>query len=447
MQPKVSMVMPCYNKVEYIGEMFDSILAQEWDNIELILVNDGSTDGTRDVIAQYEPRFRARGYEVVIVDQQNAGVCAAAKAGLTRITGEYVCMVDADDELDPKYVSTMAGWLYEHAEYDYCMCDAVNYSGVGENKKYYPFTPKTVPHEEQLLIERYLIENIRSTAWIYLVKTSYLRACRIPETYETSSKGSHEPGFVVPLLAKGGKYKYIACPFYRFHLVPGSHSGPRQFDKSIQYYKDYRHLCKIAIERLSESVMSNKRKLELIIIAEAAYYVRIIRYASGLLEDAEECRADAAKRLADILNSSPFVCESISYEEIQGKADFFMKSVLNAWDPDKAKAEPTPKGRIIGYGALGKAAGKLLPLLRGTNLEPSELWDIAGDGAEVKKPDFASLSDDDMLLVFPVGKVEAKLRQSLCRLTCKVLYNDEIKSILATELFGKHFCITFGEAN
>ena len=61
-QGKVSMVMPCYNKVDYIAEMFDSIISQEWDNIELILVNDGSTDGTREVIAEYEQRFSARGF-------------------------------------------------------------------------------------------------------------------------------------------------------------------------------------------------------------------------------------------------------------------------------------------------------------------------------------------------------------------------------------------------
>jgi glycosyltransferase involved in cell wall biosynthesis len=51
------MVMPCYDKVEYIGEMFESILAQKWDNIEVILVNDGSTDGTREVISEYESNF------------------------------------------------------------------------------------------------------------------------------------------------------------------------------------------------------------------------------------------------------------------------------------------------------------------------------------------------------------------------------------------------------
>ena len=69
------MVVPCYNKVEYIGEMLDSVIAQKWDNIEVILVNDGSTDGTREAIAEYEPKLKTRGYETVIIDQENAG-CA-----------------------------------------------------------------------------------------------------------------------------------------------------------------------------------------------------------------------------------------------------------------------------------------------------------------------------------------------------------------------------------
>ena len=118
-QSKTSMVIPCYNKEESISRMFDSILAQEWDNIELILVNDGSTDGTRGIITEYEPKFLERGYEVVIIDQDNQDVAAAVRNGLLRVTGEYVCQVDADDELDPRYVSMMAGWLDEHLWYEW----------------------------------------------------------------------------------------------------------------------------------------------------------------------------------------------------------------------------------------------------------------------------------------------------------------------------------------
>lgn len=80
----VSMVVPCYNKVNYIGEFFQSVYDQVWDNIELILVNDGSTDGTREIIRQWEPRFVRRGYSVQIIDQENRGVFGAIKAGLER---------------------------------------------------------------------------------------------------------------------------------------------------------------------------------------------------------------------------------------------------------------------------------------------------------------------------------------------------------------------------
>ncbi len=88
-----------------------------------------------------------------------------------------------------------------------------------------------------------------------------------------------------------------------------------------------------------------------------------------------------------------------------------------------------PKNRIIAWGALGKNARELLPELQGTALEPTELWDTAGDGVLVKNPDLAGLAKDDTVLVLPSysGDIPAMLETSSCGNV--LLFNDIITSL------------------
>lgn len=88
--PRVSVVVPVYNMAPHIAETLDAVFAQEHDDLELIVVDDGSTDGTCEAVARYGDRLR-------LVRQANAGVCAARNHGLRLCTGAFVCFLDHDD--------------------------------------------------------------------------------------------------------------------------------------------------------------------------------------------------------------------------------------------------------------------------------------------------------------------------------------------------------------
>ena len=98
MAPLVSILVPAYNAEQYVGEAVESALAQTYARVEVVVVNDGSTDGTRDVLGGYESRG------VRVVDQTNAGQCAAANRAFRESRGELVKFFDADDVLAPDYV-------------------------------------------------------------------------------------------------------------------------------------------------------------------------------------------------------------------------------------------------------------------------------------------------------------------------------------------------------
>lgn len=430
MQSKVSMVMLCYNKVKYIGEMFDSILAQEWDNIELILVNDGSTDGTREVIAEYEPKFRMRGFEVIIEDQLNAGVCAAAKAGLALATGDYICMVDSDDELDPQYVSTMAGWLEENTDYDYCICDAVLYTGSGTSKAFKPSRYSELQTEEPLYTERYLLTDIRSEVWVYLVRAEYLNKCKIVQTYYTDTKGSHEPGYIIPLTMYNGKYKYFPLPLYLFNVGDIGHSHHVKFEQAQRFYDEYNRLAKIAVSHLPESIADSKKKQQIMAVSLLSKHINLYRHAKGL-SDGHPYLTQALDNLVETINTVCVPSTPITLEDLIGKEELFIRAVKNKLLNVPARDIPiTSKSRIIGYGALGKAAIALIPLLKHTPIEPTELWDISGDGEAVKQPDFNSLGEEDIVLIFPKAEQVLSYVKELSASSC-VLSAEDIKLYLS----------------
>jgi glycosyltransferase involved in cell wall biosynthesis len=107
--PLVSIVIPCFNYGHFLGAAIESVLAQTHQPIEVIVVDDGSTDDTQAV---------ARRYPVRVLSQPNSGICVAANAGFAAAKGEFVARLDADDCLAPTYVEETLAALRNHPEAD-----------------------------------------------------------------------------------------------------------------------------------------------------------------------------------------------------------------------------------------------------------------------------------------------------------------------------------------
>lgn len=122
--PLVSIITPCFNGEKHVGRLIESVLAQTYPNVEFILVNDGSTDGTDEVVRSYEAQLRERLSRFVYVHQENAGVGAAINAGLRRVAGEHLCWPDADDYLEPTSVEERVAVLTERKDVAVVTSDA-----------------------------------------------------------------------------------------------------------------------------------------------------------------------------------------------------------------------------------------------------------------------------------------------------------------------------------
>lgn len=107
--PKVSVVIPTYNYADFIGEAIESILAQTYPVSEIIVVDDGSTDETEQVVARF-------GDKISYIKKENGGVCSARNTGIKNSTGDFVAFFDADDISYPTRIEKQLAKFAEDAE-------------------------------------------------------------------------------------------------------------------------------------------------------------------------------------------------------------------------------------------------------------------------------------------------------------------------------------------
>src|SRR5574344_234876 len=116
--PKVSVIVPVYNVEKYIGKCLDSLVNQTLKDIEIIVVNDGSTDNSEEIIKEYKKNYN----NIIYAKKENGGLSDARNFGLVYATGEYIAFVDSDDFVDKTIYEKMYAKAKE-TESDYVECD------------------------------------------------------------------------------------------------------------------------------------------------------------------------------------------------------------------------------------------------------------------------------------------------------------------------------------
>ena len=106
---KVSIIVPTYNKAEELRRALDSILSQTYSNLEVIVINDGSLDHTKDVLQEYQQKDE----RIVAIYQENSGVSVARNVGIKRATGTYINFVDGDDAIAPDIIEKLVKKIEE----------------------------------------------------------------------------------------------------------------------------------------------------------------------------------------------------------------------------------------------------------------------------------------------------------------------------------------------
>lgn len=151
--PKISVVIPVYNAENTIGNILEKLIDQEYRNIEIIAVNDGSKDDSWKILKI----FSKKDERVIAVDQKNAGASTARNVGINKSTGEFITFVDSDDDISDKLISELAKQIKDNS--DFIMC------GMSMNDK--EIVAPDVFIENKKLITQYVLKSLLTKNLLY----------------------------------------------------------------------------------------------------------------------------------------------------------------------------------------------------------------------------------------------------------------------------------------
>lgn len=209
--PKLSVVIPVYNVEAYVAKCLDSVIYPALGDYEIVIVNDGSTDSSGDICAQYAARYPAI---IRLITTENGGLGKARDVGIDAATGEYIVFIDSDDWLSENALPEMMAAL--ETGFDICFFDAVSVNEAGKTLKYM----RGCSREGEFTLEEYpglLFEN--PSAWNKI----YRRALFTDSGIYYPGRVWYEDVYVTPLLyPRAGKMRAINRPWYNYLQRAGS---------------------------------------------------------------------------------------------------------------------------------------------------------------------------------------------------------------------------------
>jgi len=215
--PMISFVIPVYNGKEYLRNCLDSILAMGLDLFEIVLIDDGSTDGSTEISCAYAEKYPFIRLEL----QENTGPSAARNRGLDLSCGEYIAFFDADDYISPAALRKTIAQLREYPEAELWVSD---FCRVADNGCVLDQVYQIDDTTEPIWAEGYLRQFLRRqdcvwNVWRYLFKREFLVRNRL--RFIEGVDCAEDLEFVVRALTKAEKLAFFHNPYYFYRVNYG----------------------------------------------------------------------------------------------------------------------------------------------------------------------------------------------------------------------------------
>ncbi len=205
MPSKVSIIIPCYNDGRYLQEAIASADAQTYSNIEIIVVDDHSTDlKTQNILK----KIASQNVYVLQTPPDKKGLPAARNAGIAHATGKYILPLDADDKIDPTYVSKAVAVLSNNTDVTVC----------GSQVKFFGL------HKHIWLQSEYSYEALVQEEYKLVCSCMYRRSDweRVGGYDESLVLGKEDMAFWIDILQEGGRVVIVQEPLFFYRIKPHS---------------------------------------------------------------------------------------------------------------------------------------------------------------------------------------------------------------------------------
>ena len=275
----VSIIVPCYNGEKFIKRCFNSILNQSYKQIEVILVNDGSTDKSEEIIFEYKSSFLEQGMKFNYIYKENGGLGSAINEGLKHVNGEYLTLLDIDDYIMVDSIKLKVEFLDLHRDYNVVRSNGYYVTEKNLDKKDNLFVVNEI-EKNNIYIFDYLI-NAKTNNWAgsYMVRTEKLfNFYKDRNIYE--SRYGQNLQILLPLVYKS-KSGFIDKPLMKYIRQENSLSSStstNSFDKQIENMLGYKEIREYMIDLIVDE--SEKNTYLKLIDINYARYIMDLSYAN-----------------------------------------------------------------------------------------------------------------------------------------------------------------------
>ncbi len=219
---KISFIIPTYNSETYIRRCLESILSYKEDDIEIVVVNDGSTDTTELIVKEYEQKDKRIKYFY----KENSGVSATRNFGIERVKGEYVIFIDADDYLEPKSIEKLHELIEKNRDIDLYIMPYIVRDGttpIFEDYDYLNHMEYFDKKSIQQLIPYFIgnvnergerIPNIMAGVWSKIFKTEIIKMNQIKMLEEIQI--TEDLCFLIEYITCCNKIKFEKIYYYNY---------------------------------------------------------------------------------------------------------------------------------------------------------------------------------------------------------------------------------------
>ena len=227
---KISIIVPIYNCEKYIDNCIRSLLNQTYSNIEILLINDGSTDKSLEIIKKYKDNNKVK-----IYSQKNSGANKARNYGVKKSTGDYIMFVDSDDWIDNNTIEMLVNYLKRYE------VDIIKFSMILEPSK----KIRNIFDENELLIEKeqfaILYNMFLKTYKLNSICACLIRAKLFNKDYKSlHSKSSFAEDYMlnIELINYSDSFLFVNKPLYHYRLNYNSTTKKLDFNRIIENIKD-----------------------------------------------------------------------------------------------------------------------------------------------------------------------------------------------------------------
>ncbi len=215
MNPKVSVIVPIYNTEKYLSNCLNSITSQTHQNLEIILVDDGSTDKSSQIADDYAKKDK----RIKVIHQKNAGQSAARNTGIKKATGEYISFVDSDDQIEPEFVSSLLK-LYD-GKTSIAVCGH-QYRRLKENTSKNLYQSELKSRGKNETKKAYIVKLLVKDGRMYSCNNKLFKAEYIKDNdilFDTSINFAEDTKFVLEYLNHAkGEIAYDMTPLYVYNF-------------------------------------------------------------------------------------------------------------------------------------------------------------------------------------------------------------------------------------